>query len=379
MAAQHDVIVAGLGAMGSATAYRLACLGVKVLGFDRFDPPHALGSSHGRSRIIREAYFESPLYVPLVQRAYELWDALATQTKREIFVRTGGLMLGAPDGMMVSGALLSARTYALPYEELTADEVHARFPGFRPPPEMVAVWEPRAGYLSPENAIATHLDLARRLGAELRRNEAVIDWRATRDGVEVTTGKGAYEARKLVLAVGAWTPRLLSDLELPLTVERTVQYWLRPPRETHAFDPDRFPVFLCEYAPRRVWYGFPDSGEGVKAALHHQGEPANPDALRREVGADEIAYMRGLVRTLIPEADGEVVRTAVCMYTNTPDEHFVIDRHPEHPQVIVASPCSGHGFKFSSAIGEQVAALALDERPPFDLSPFRVDRFGARG
>lgn len=371
----YDVIVAGLGAMGSATLYHLARAGARVVGIDRFAPPHAMGSSHGRSRIIREAYFEDPLYVPLVQRAYELWDELQRESGREILVRTGGVMIGPPDGIVARGALRSAAQHELPYERLTAAELNERLPGFRPTVDMIGVWEPRAGYLVPETAIAAHLSLAERHGAALAINEAIVDWRATGAGVEVTTSHAVYSADRLILALGPWMPRMTHDLELPLAVERNVLYWFKPERATTSFDRDRFPVWICEYAPGRAWYGFPDSGHGVKVALHHQGEVADPDALRREVGSDEIAYMRALIRAFMPAADGALVETAVCMYTNTPDEHFIIDRHPAHPRVIIASPCSGHGFKFSSAVGEQLALLALDAKPRFDLGAFRIGRF----
>jgi len=370
----YGVIVAGLGAMGSAAVHHLATRRARVLGLDRFAPPHVMGSSHGRSRIIREAYFEDPLYVPLVQRAYELWDELAVSAGREILVRTGGVMIGPPDGTVAAGALRSAARHGLPHERLTAAQLNDRCPGFRPTVDMIGVWEPRAGYLVPEAAIAAHLEVAARHGAELRTGEAIVDWRATGDGVEVTTTNAVYRADRLVLALGAWMPRLIRDLDLPLTIERNVLYWFKPTRATTLFDRDRFPIWLCEYAPGLVWYGFPDTGQGVKVALHHQGTAADPDALRRDVGPEEIAYIRALLRTFMPTADGPLVETAVCMYTNTPDEHFIIDRHPAYPQVIVASPCSGHGFKFSSAIGEQLAMLAMDAEPTFDLRPFGIAR-----
>ena len=373
----YDVIVAGLGAMGSAAVYHLARRGRRVLGIERFVPPHAMGSSHGRSRIIREAYFEDPLYVPLVQRAYELWDELQREASREIIVRTGGLMIGPPDGLVAGGALKSALEHGLPHERLTAVQLHERVPGFRPTVDMIGVWEPHSGYLIPETAIAAHLSLAERHGAELRTSETIVEWRADGDTVEVTTVRGAYRADRLVLALGAWMPRMLRDLELPLAIERNVLYWFQPARRTTLFDRERFPIWLSEYAPGRVWYGFPDTGNGVKVALHHQGSAADPDALRRDVGPEEIAYIRALLRSFMPAADGALVETAVCMYTNTPDEHFIIDRHPARSQVIVASPCSGHGFKFSSAIGEQLALLALGEPSTFDLRPFRLDRFSA--
>lgn len=378
-ASRYDAIVVGLGAMGSAAAFHLARRGARVLGVDRFTPPHPWGSSHGRSRIIREAYFEDPLYVPLVRRAYELWDELEAASGQRILVKTGGLMLGPPDGTVVAGALASAREHGLPFEELSAAEVMRRFPGFRPTVDMVGVWEPRAGYLVPERAIEAHLALAARHGAELRTGERVVRWEAGGDGVTVTTDHGTtYAARRLVLAAGAWMRKLLGPaLDLPLIVERNVLHWFRPARDTGLYAPERFPIFLCEYAPGLTWYGFPDAGDGVKAALHHQGERgADPDALRREVAPEEVAYVRALLRTFMPAADGPLLESAVCMYTNTPDEHFVVDTHPAHPEVVIASPCSGHGFKFSSAIGELLASLATGERTSFDLTPFRAARFG---
>jgi sarcosine oxidase len=378
----YDVVVAGLGAMGSAAAFHLARRGARVLGLDRFAPPHDRGSSHGRSRIIREAYFEDPLYVPLVQRAYELWDELEIAAGTQLFRRTGGLMLGPRDGAVVSGALASARRHGLAHEELDATEVTRRFPAFHPTPGMVGVWEPRAGYLVPERAVAAHLALAAQHGAELRTGESVLRWEAGGDRVEyVTARSGAhatYAARRLVLAAGAWTRRLLEpELQLPLVVERVVQHWFRPARDAELFAPDRFPIFICEYAPGLAWYGFPDAGEGVKAALHHHGElGVDPDVLRREVAPEEVAAVRALLRTFMPAADGPLLDSAVCMYTNTPDEHFVVDVHPAHPEVVIASPCSGHGFKFSSAIGELVADLATGGRTGFDLTPFRIARLG---
>jgi len=370
-----DVIVAGLGAMGSAAAFELARRGVRVLGFDRGAPPHASGSSHGRARIIREAYFEDPLYVPLVRRAYERWAELERLAGRTLFVPTGGLMLGPPNGVVVSGALRSAREHDLPHELLDAREVHRRVPGMRVTTDMVGVWEPRAGLLVPEAAVGAHLALAADHGAELHPDEPVLAWDAAGDGVVVTTARGTYRARRLVLAAGAWMARLLGTAAPPLAVERVVQHWFRPARATDLYAPSRFPIFIGEYAPGLVWYGFPDVGDGVKAALHHQGEAADPDTVRRSVAPEEVAYVRALLRAFMPDADGPCVDSTVCMYTNTPDEHFVIDTHPAHPQVVVASACSGHGFKFSSAVGELLADLALGTAPAFDLAPFRLGRF----
>lgn len=370
-----DVIVVGLGAMGSATCYQLATRGHSVIGLDKFSSPHAMGSSHGKSRIIREAYFENPLYVPLVQRAYASWNALEKASGTALFRQTGGLMLGPPDGALVRGARLSAEMHGLPHEILSSDAVHVRFPVFMPTADMVGVWEPRAGVLAPERAIAAALDVARRHGAQVRLNEPMVSWRAVDGGVEVTTATGMYRARRLVLSLGAWMSDVVPELALPLKVQRNVKYWFTPERCAAQFTDAKFPVFISEYAPNESWYGIPDSGEGLALALHLNGEYTHPERLRREVADAEVQVVRGLIARYLPDANGPLRETAVCMYTNTPDEHFIVDRHPAHAHVILASPCSGHGFKFSSVLGEVLADLATDRTPAFDLRPFRVTRF----
>jgi sarcosine oxidase len=371
-----DAIVAGLGAIGSSTAFHLARRGQRVLGLDRFAPPHTLGSSHGKSRIIREAYFENPLYVPLVRRAFECWAELEALSGDALLTKTGGLMIGPRDGVVVRGALASATTHDLPHEVLSAEALRRRVPAFIVPDGEVGVWEPRAGILAPEAAIDAYLKLARASGAELRFNEPVLAWAATGDGVEVTTQRGMARAKQLIVCAGAWAREVVPDLALPLTVERNAVYWFEPARDAGLFAPERFPIFIHEFAPGRAWYGFPDVGDGVKVALHHQGETTTPDAVRRTVGDDEIAMVRSLLAQFLPAANGALRDTTVCLYTNTPDEHFIVDRHPDHRAVIVASPCSGHGFKFSSALGEVIADLVTRGETRFDLTPFRLDRLG---
>ena len=377
----YEVIVIGLGAMGSAAAFHLAANGRAVLGLDRFQPPHQLGSSHGLTRIIREAYFEHPSYVPLVQRAYELWGDLERKSGRKIFLQTGGLMIGPPEGVLVTGALRSAEEHNLPHEILSAAEVRARFPVFEPTPEMAGVWEPRAGILFPELAIQSHLELAVKNGATLRFNEPVLRWEAQGDGVRVTTAVGSYRAGRLLIAAGAWASSLLPDLALPLTVERQVLFWFDPlnggRHEPELFRPKRCPIQIWEYAPNRFFYAFPDLGGGVKAAIHHEGEAAEPEKLRREVALEETVAMRAILERFLPAAAGPLKSTVVCMYTNTPDEHFIIDFHPAHRQVLIASPCSGHGFKFSSAIGEIAARLLTEQAAGPELDLFRISRFKA--
>jgi sarcosine oxidase len=372
-----DVAIVGLGAMGSAAAYALTRRGQRVIGFDRFRPPHAFGSSHGESRIIREAYFEQPLYVPLVRRAYARWREIERESGRPLLLTCGLLSVGPPDSAIVRGARASADMHSVRCEELTASEVPRRFPAWRVPGDLVGIWEPGAGLLFPERCIETLLSLASARGATLAFEEPVVSWRVTGDAVEVRTATDRYHARRLVLAAGGWARDLAGDLDLPLEVERNAVHWFAPVARPEAFRPDRFPVFLLESAaaPGVAAYGCPDLGTGVKAAWHHQGEVTSADTVRRSVDAAEIDSVRAVLREFLPDANGECVKSTVCTYTNTPDLDFIIDTHPAHPQVLIASPCSGHGFKFSSAIGEILADLAVDGTSEVDLSPFRLSRF----
>ncbi len=377
MTACPDVIVVGLGAMGSAAVLELARRGHRVTGIDRFTPPHANGSSHGRSRIIREAYFEDPRYVPLVQRAYERWRVLEQEGGVTILRETGGLMLGAPDSEVVHGALASARLHGLPHEVLDADAIRRRFPAFRLPEGDIGVLEPRAGTLDPELAIDTTLRLARQLGADLRLGETFQSWQPDGDGVAITTDAGTLRAAHLVLAVGAWAPDVFRELAIPFTVQRNLLYWFAPVANAAQFAPGALPVFIHETAPGEAWYGFPDVGQGVKLARHHHGEVTTPAALRRTVTDAELTAMRRILRSYMPDADGSLREAAACMYTNVPDGHFVIDTHPACNAVTVASPCSGHGFKFASAIGEGLADMATGRPVTFDRSLFALARFAA--
>lgn len=375
--AEYEVIVAGLGAMGSAALYHLARRGVGALGLDRYGPPHALGSSHGRSRIIREAYYEHPLYVPLVQRAYRLWEELERESGASLLLQTGGLMIGSPTSGLVAGARLSAETHKLPYEMLDTAELRRRFPAFRPAPGDIGLLEPAAGVLDPERCVGAHLEGARAHGASLRFGEAVLGWEGTADGVIVTTTVARYRAARLILAAGPWMRRELTGIWLPLVVERQCTIWFQPLANEGDFEPRRFPVFIWEWSPGRHAYGFPDLGDGVKVAVHHEGAETSPEAVVREVTEEDERRVRSLMRRLLPDADGKRLDGAVCLYTDTPDSHFIIDRHPGDRRVVLASPCSGHGFKFSSAIGEILADLATDIPPPFDLAPFALGRFPA--
>jgi sarcosine oxidase len=372
-----DVIVAGTGAMGSATLAHLALRGKRVLGIDRWRPGHPFGSSHGDSRIIREMYFEHPMYVPLVRRAHDLWRELEEHTGSSLMRTTGGLMIGPEESSLVSGTLRSAREHSLPHEVLSGTEVSRRYPAFALRDGDVAVHDPRAGYLDPEACNAAHLAVASRHGAELRFDEPVTGWRADGGGVEVTTSTASYSAERLVLSLGARTAELLPGL--PLEVERQVVFWLEPAEESRLFDVNRFPIWAHEYIPGEICYGFPRLPRGVKASIMHSGEKyGRADDVRREVDEAEAGPLRDALAGVLPGLGrGKVIRRDTCLFTNTPDHDFIIDTHPEHPQVLISSACSGHGFKFASAIGELQADLVTGAQPAFDLTPFRLARFTA--
>ena len=373
----YDAIVVGLGAMGSATLFHLARRGLRVLGLEQFSEAHQLGSSHGDSRIIRETYFEHPLYVPLVQRAHELWRELEATSGASLMKITSGLMIGPSDGMVVAGTLRSAREHHLPHEVLTPAQVHERFPAFRLASNLVAVLDPRAGYLDPEACNKAHLDAARATGAETRFDEPVLEWNPDGEGVRIRTGAGTYTAHRLVLAAGAWNTGLARDLQLPLTVERQTVFWLEPSGSPYTYEAERFPIYAYEYKAGHICYGFPRLPRGVKASVMHSGDTArDPDSVERTVNDDEAKPLRAALRPVLPElAEAPVRDRGVCLFTNTPDHDFIIDFHPLLPQVLISSPCSGHGFKFASAIGELQADLLTTGRSRFDLSPFRIGRW----
>lgn len=361
--ARYDVIVLGLGGMGSAAARHLARRGAAVLGLEQFTPAHALGSSHGDSRIVRKAYFEHPDYVPLLRRAYRLWDELDTEIGRPLFVRTGALMIGAADSAVVAGTLASAAKWELAHEVLDAALMRRRFSQFSLRPHEIAVFEADAGYVNPEEAVRTHLNLARRDGADLRFGAKVAAWSLDGDGVVVEFGGGRARARSMVLAAGPWTAPLAPGLGMPLRVGRRVMHYLSPVADPARFDPARCPVYVFQTGPGDAIYGFPligDPAGGVKVGFHYRGADVDPDTLDRTVSGAEREEMRALLAERIPGLAGEHVDARVCMYTLTPDEHFVIDLLPDSAgRVALAAGLSGHGFKFTPVVGEILADLAL--------------------
>ena len=374
---RYDAIVLGLGGMGSAVAAHAASRGMRVLGLERFTPAHDRGSSHGETRIIRQAYFESPDYVPLLRRAYALWDALAARTGTVLRARTGGLFAGRPETPVVAGTLASARQWQLAHEVYDARELRRRFPMLTPRDDEIAVYEAVAGALFPEAGVRAHLDDAAAAGAELRFGVRVSGWDAGDGRVRVALDDGTHaDADRLAICAGPWFARIAPDLGLPLRVERNVQFWFAP-LDRDAVSPERLPIYAVERDGNRMFYGFPDFGGGAKAAHHGSGVDADPDALDRGVADGEIAVARAALAAFVPAAAGPFLRAAPCMYTLTPDEHFVIGAHPRAPRVVVAGGFSGHGYKFAPVVGEIVAALLAGEPPPFALNLFEPGRFAA--
>lgn len=365
--------------MGSAVAAHLAARGRRVLGLEQFIAPHDRGSSHGRSRVIRQAYFEDPAYVPLLLRAYELWRKLERDSGRTLLTVTGGLMLGAPDSAVVRGSHRSAREHGLPHELLDATEIKRRFPRFTPEPDTVALYENSAGVVRPEEAVRAHLDLAVRRGAMLHMEERVESWTAHTDGVGVRTSRGEYEAGQLIITAGPWIGELLADLNLPFRVERQVQFWFEPAGGVEDFLPGKFPVWIWETRDGGHPYGMPaldGPGGGIKVALHHGGADrfCTVRSVDRQVTEAEIVAVQRIVGSRLPAIRGRCLRALTCLYTTLPDEHFLIDRHPAHPHVQIVSPCSGHGFKFCPVVGEIVAALALDRATRHPIQLFHLAR-----
>jgi sarcosine oxidase len=361
--------------MGSAAACHLARRGLSVRAIEQFTPGHDRGSSHGLSRIIRLAYFEHPSYVPLLRRAFELWRWLERESGERLLQVTGAIDAGEAGSRVIEGSLASCREHGLPHEELGADELRARYPAFHLPRGMRAVLQPDGGFLEPERCIQAHATLAIRHGAEVDVGRRVLGWTRTGDGVVVHLPDEDLRARQLVLCAGPWMSSLAPSLRPLLRPERQVVAWfgIRPGGR---FTPDEFPVFVLDTG-FGVFYGFPESGiPGFKIGrYHHRNEAADPDRPQRDVDDADIAVLRDCVREIFPDADGPVLRSSTCMFTNTPDEHFLVDRLTDAPEVLVVSACSGHGFKFCSVMGEIVADLITRDETSHDISLFRAARF----
>jgi len=373
-----DTIIVGLGAMGSAAARCLAQRGKRVLGIDQFTPPHDEGSSHGGSRIIRQAYFESPDYIPLVLRAYELWNQLERETGKQLVHTTGGLVLGSRSGELVARTIAAATEHNIPFDLLDPADLAHRFPAFAPQSGDIGVFEHRAGYLIPEDCVRAQLDAASSAGARLHVNEKVLSWSAEAGQVEVRTSLAAYTGRHLVITAGPWASEVLHPA-FPLRVTRQVTAWIQPRVGIDLFLPPRFPIFIAEdggggYAT----YGFPaidgPSG-GIKVAIHGSQIECAPESVDRSIQDSDVRQIIDQVKLRIPSIEGELVRAKTCLYTMTPDEHFIIGSHPQVPSCTVACGFSGHGFKFAPVVGEILADLSATGSTRHSLALFSPNRF----
>lgn len=353
-----DVIVVGLGAMGSCTVDHLARRGLRVLGLDQHAIPHSLGSSHGYSRMIRQAYFEHLDYVPLIIRSYENWYDLERRSGENLLNITSALYLGQPGGALVAGASRAAQEHLLPHELLTGADIRRRFPQFRLPAHFAAMVEPMAGYLRPEQAVAAACTQAMLHGAELHGHERVTHWEESGSHVRVRTERASYEAGHLVFTAGPWTQRLLSELSIPLTVTRQVLGWFWP-RRPDLFRLGTFPCWSIEHEGGGIHYGFPmlPDNPGFKIANHNRGRSADPDHVDRLAHQDDVRDLHAAIMRHVPDAQGPLLAARICTYTNSPDGNFIIDRLPGTNHVFIACGFSGHGFKFATVIGEVLADL----------------------
>jgi len=372
----YDAIVLGVGGMGSATLYHLARRGYRVLGIEQFSLGHEMGSSHGVTRIIRLAYAEHPSYVPLLRRAYHLWREMEHTAGERLLFITGGLDIGAPEGEMVSGSLRSCLEHEIPHQMLDAAEISHRFPGYRLPAGMVGVYQSDGGFVLPERSIATHVMAAQSFGAEVHGCERVVEWCEIGAGIEVKTDRDTYRAGRLIITAGPWAAQAVPALR-PLAVpERQVMIWVQPLRPER-FAPDAFPIFNMEAQEGR-YYGFPVYGvPGFKMGrFHHRGEHVDPNRMNRDCDREDEAILReGIVR-YFPDANGPTLAMKTCLFTNSPDEHFILDTLPGVPQVSIAAGFSGHGFKFATVIGEIMADFALEGGcSRYDLGLFKLERF----
>jgi sarcosine oxidase len=369
-----DVIVIGAGGMGSAAAFELARRGRTVLALEQFPLVHDRGSSHGHTRIIRRAYYEHPAYVPLVRRAFERWYDLEQRAGRHLLTECGCLSIGTPDGEVVTGVLASAREHSLAVELFNAAALRGRFPQFRVPNDYCGVLEHDAGFLYVEDCVRAHLDEARRLGASIQAEERVIEWVSDGRSVTVTTTRSAYRAAALVLTAGPWAGGLLAAIGARLRVMRQTMLWFGTADDTR-FRRDLFPIFLAD-VPAGPFYGLPViDGRGLKVARHYRApELIDPDRIERTVQPADEPPVRQFLNAYLPAVNGPLRYGQTCIYTLTPDRHFVIDLHPEHANVAVAAGFSGHGFKFSSVVGEVLADLVEAGQTAWPIGMFAFKR-----
>jgi sarcosine oxidase len=361
--------------MGSATLFHLARRGLRVLGLERYDLLHEYGSSHGLTRIIRLAYWEHPTYVALLRRSYELWRELERLSGERLLQITGSVDAGPAGGPIFDGALRSSQLHGLPHEVMDGRELHRRFPGYRLPDQHQCLYQPDGGFLLPERCNLAHITGALSLGAEVRCREPVLEWSVAGGRCRVRTERARYDAGKLVICAGPWAYRLVPELEGLAVPERQVLAWLQPARPEH-FMPEVFPVFNLEVEEGR-FYGFPSFlVPGFKfGKYHHRGENVDPDRVNREPEPEDERLLRDFAVRYFPEGAGPALMLKTCLFTNSPDRHFILDLHPQHPEVSIAAGFSGHGYKFCSVVGEIMADLAERGESRQDVGFFGLKRF----
>jgi sarcosine oxidase len=370
-----DVIVIGVGGMGSASAYHLAARGVRVLGIEQHNIPHELGASHGINRIIRMAYAEDSRYVPMVQRSYQLWRKLGTRVRERLIFVTGGIDAGPEDSWIVQGSLKACAEHKLQYNLMTSAELRKRYPGFCLPESMVAIYQPQGGFVLSERSILAHTSLAVDLGAEIHECEQVLDWSVKRGVVTVRTERGSYQAPRLVITAGPWAADVINRLKGIVKPERQVLLWVQPLRR-ELFQIDTFPVFYLQDGDSK-FYGLPEYGiPGFKIGKYnHLKQQVHPSTMDRECHDEDEQVLREGIRKFFPYADGPTILMKTCIFSNTPDENFILDLHPDFPEVSIAVGFSGHGFKFCPVVGEIMADFALEGgSKSFDLSLFKINR-----
>jgi len=382
---RYDAVVVGVGGMGSATALELARRGQEVLALERFDVPHGRGSSHGHSRIVSRSFYDLPAYIPVYDRACELWERIEREWGRQLFYREGSITTGRPGSPVVSTAARTADRFDVPHEHLSPAAAEERFPGYRLPDDHEVLVQPTDGFLVPRDGVRACVDLAHRHGAEIHARTEVVDWEPTDGGVRVvaertpegSTPDGRFEVTADAMAVtaGPWTPAVVEPVRELLTVERQV-YGRFQPANPDLFGPERFPVSAIT-TDRGQYSAFPVHGvPGVKLArVHHLEETVDPDEVGTTVTAEDEAVLRWFGDRYLAGGTGPTMRLETCLYTNTPDERFVLDSHPDHPQVRFAAGFSGHGYKFCPVVGEILADLATDGVTDHEIAPFGLDRF----
>lgn len=379
MPTEYDVIVVGVGAMGAAACWQLARRGVRVLGIEQFGLVHSMGSSHGHTRMIRMAYYEHADYVPLLRRAYELWDDLEALSGEKVLYRTGGIYMGPPSGEVVAGTTAAARLHGLPHEILSYADLAKRFPQFSLPENFTGIWEPQAGFVLCEKAIGLFTRLALEAGAVLHGHETVRQIDLQSSGVTIATDQGTYQAEKVIICGGAWSGKLLAELNLHLVVTRQALGWIWP-QTPEKYKLGTFPVWGIEQSDGSLAYGFPMLSDlpGLKIARHGRGAIADADTVSRTPSEQDRAEVLGIADRYLPTAVGPMLAGKICLYTNSPDGHFIIDRHPGSDRAIIACGFSGHGFKFATVVGEALADLATTCKTPLPIGFLSLARFAAR-